>query len=155
MVTVKSATLPAAYAVYDHIDYLKVTPTTSIAHLGGAPHPKGYVQFETVAFSNGPDGKPNTDDDIDLGPVPATYKMEEFVASYGDDDTDFVGSVDAKTGLFTPASDGPDPKRKSMRNNYGDVWISATYNRKLLKGRSYLVVAVPQYVSWDQPEVAQ
>ncbi len=53
--------------------------------------------------------------------------MEEFVASYGDDDTDFVGSVDAKTGLFTPASDGPDPKRKSMRNNYGDVWITATY----------------------------
>jgi quinohemoprotein amine dehydrogenase len=153
IVTVKSATLPAAYAVYDHIDFLKVTPTTSIAHLGGSPHPKGYVQFETVAFSNGPDGKPNTDDDIDLGPVPATYKMEEFVASYGDDDTEFVGAVDEKTGLFTPASDGPDPKRKSMRNNYGDVWITATY--KELKGRSYLVVAVPQYISWDQPEVAQ
>jgi quinohemoprotein amine dehydrogenase len=153
IVTVKSATLPAAYAVYDHIDFLKVTPTTSIAHLGGSPHPKGYVQFETVAFSNGPDGKPNTDDDIDLGPVPATYKMEEFVASYGDDDTEFVGAVDEKTGLFTPASDGPDPKRKSMRNNYGDVWITATY--KELKARSYLVVAVPQYISWDQPEVAQ
>ena len=158
MVAVKSASLPAAYAVYDHIDFLKVTPTTSIAHLGGSPHPKGYVQFETVAFSNGPDGKPNTDDDINLGPVPATYKMEEFVASYGDDDTDFVGSVDAQTGLFTPASDGPDPKRKSMRNNYGDVWITATYKTDgtpPLKGRSYLVVAVPQYISWDQPEVAQ
>ena len=100
---------------------------------GGSPHPKGYVQFETVAFNNGPDGKPNTDDDIDLGPVPATYKMEEFVASYGDDDTDFVGAVDDKTGLFTPASDGPDPKRKSMRNNYGDVWITATYNEALLR----------------------
>jgi quinohemoprotein amine dehydrogenase len=158
-VAVKSATLPTAYAVYDQIDFLKVMPTTSIAHLGGAPHPKGYVQFETVAFSNGPDGKPNTDDDIDLGPVPATYKMEEFVASYGDDDTEFVGSVDEKTGLFTPASDGPDPKRKSMRNNYGDVWITATYQADgaaaALKGRSYLVVAVPQYISWDQPEVAQ
>jgi quinohemoprotein amine dehydrogenase len=84
--------------------------------------------------------------------------MEEFVASYGDDDTEFVGSVDEKTGLFTPASDGPDPKRKSMRNNYGDVWITATYKAEgapPLKGRSYLVVAVPQYVSWDQPEVAQ
>jgi quinohemoprotein amine dehydrogenase len=79
--------------------------------------------------------------------------MEEFVASYGDDDTEFVGSVDAKTGLFTPASDGPDPKRKSMRNNYGDVWVTGTYEG--LKGRSYLVVAVPQYVSWDQPEVGQ
>jgi quinohemoprotein amine dehydrogenase len=153
MVAVKSASLPAAYAVYDHIDFLKVTPTTSIAHLGGDPHPKGYVQFETIAYSNGPDGKPNTADDISLGAVPATYKMEEFVASYGDDDTEFVGAVDTKTGLFTPASDGPDPKRKSMRNNYGDVWITASYES--LKGRSYLVVAVPQYVSWDQPEVAQ
>ena len=153
MVAVKNASLPAAYAVYDHIDFLKVTPTTSIAHLGGNPHPKGYVQFETVAFSNGPDGKPNTDDDIDLGAVPATYKMEEFVASYGDDDTEFVGAVDTKTGLFTPASDGPDPKRKSMRNNYGDVWITASYES--LKARSYLIVAVPQYISWDQPEVAQ
>jgi quinohemoprotein amine dehydrogenase len=153
MVAVKSATLPAAYAVYDHIDFLKVTPTTSIAHLGGAPHPKGYVQFETIAFNNGPDGKPNTGDDINLGPVPATYKLEEFVASYGDDDTDFVGSVDARTGLFTPASDGPDPKRKSMRNNYGDVWVTASY--EAFKARSYLVVAVPQYVSWDQPEVGQ
>jgi quinohemoprotein amine dehydrogenase len=153
MAAVKSATLPAAYAVYDHIDFLKVTPSTSIAHLGGSPHPKGYVQFETIAFSNGPDGKPNTGDDINLGPVPATYKLEEFVASYGDDDTDFVGSVDAKTGLFTPASDGPDPKRKSMRNNYGDVWVTASY--EAFKARSYLVVAVPQYVSWDQPEVGQ
>jgi quinohemoprotein amine dehydrogenase len=153
MVAVKSASLPAAYAVYDHIDFLKVTPTTSIAHLGGDPHPKGYVQFETIAYSNGPDGKPNTPDDIALGAVPATYKMEEFVASYGDDDIDFVGAVDAKTGLFTPASDGPSPKRKSMRNNYGDVWITASYES--LKGRSYLIVAVPQYVSWDQPEVAQ
>jgi quinohemoprotein amine dehydrogenase len=153
MVTVKSASLPSAYAVYNHIDFLRVTPTTSIAHLGGAPHPKGYVQFETVAFSNGPDGKPNTADDIDLGPVPATYKMEEFVASYGDDDTGFVGAIDPKTGFFTPGSDGPDPKRRSMRNNYGDVWITATYDN--MKARSYLVVAVPQYISWDQPEVAQ
>ncbi len=152
-VAVKNASLPAAYAVYDKIDFLKVTPTTSIAHLGGDPHPKGYVQFETIAYSNGPDGKPNTADDVSLGAVPATYKMEEFVASYGDDDTEFVGSVDAKTGLFTPASDGPDPKRKSMRNNYGDVWVTASYES--LKGRSYLIVAVPQYISWDQPEVAQ
>ena len=54
MVAVKSASLPAAYAVYDHIDFLKVTPTTSIAHLGGSPHPKGYVQFETVGLQQRP-----------------------------------------------------------------------------------------------------
>jgi quinohemoprotein amine dehydrogenase len=159
MVAVKGATLPNAYAVYDRIDFLKVTPVTSLAHLGSTSHPRGYAQFETLAFSNGPDGKPDTPDDIELGPVPATYKLEEFVASYGDDDKDFVGSVDAKTGLFTPASDGPDPKRKSMRNNYGDVWVTATYQppgaKSPLVGRSYMIVAVPTYQNWDQPEVGQ
>jgi quinohemoprotein amine dehydrogenase len=159
MVTVKSATLPHAYAVYDHIDFLKVTPVTSLSHLGSTSHPKGYAQFEAIAYSNGPDGKPDTPDDIDLGPVAATYKLEEFVASYGDDDTKFVGSINAKTGLFTPASDGPDPARKSMRNNYGDVWVTATYQPQgvsaPLVGRSYLIVAVPAYQNWDQPEVGQ
>jgi quinohemoprotein amine dehydrogenase len=158
-ISVKGAAVPNAYAVYDKMDFLKVTPVTSLAHLGSSSHPKGYAQFETVAYSNGPDGKPNTADDIELGPVPATYKLEEFVASYGDDDTHFVGSVDSKTGLFVPASDGPDPKRKSMRNNYGDVWVTGTYlppgSTVPLVGRSYLIVAVPTYQNWDQPEVGQ
>jgi len=158
-VSVKQAVLPQAFAVYDHIDFLKVTPVTSISHLGSATHPKGYAQFEAIAFSNGPDGKPDTPDDINLGPVPAAYKLEEFVASYGDDDASFVGAIDPKTGFFSPASDGPDPKRKSMRNNYGDVWVTATYQphgaAAPLVGRSYLIVAVPTYQNWDQPEVGQ
>jgi quinohemoprotein amine dehydrogenase len=159
LVAIKSIAKPDAYAIYDHMDYLKVTPVTPIAHLGSEPHAKGYMQFEAIAFSNGPDGKPNTADDIDLGIVPATWKMEEFVASYGDDDIEFVGALDPKTGLFVPASDGPNPKRKSMRNNYGDVWAVASYkpegSPKPLVGRSYFIVSVPQYMQWDQPEVAQ
>ncbi|WP_263383076.1 quinohemoprotein amine dehydrogenase subunit alpha [Granulicella arctica] len=159
VVSVANDTLPNAYAVYDHMDFLKVSPTTGIAHLGSDPHAKGYMQFEATAFSNGPDGKPNTPDDIDLGFVPASWKMEEFVASYGDDDIQFVGALDAKTGFFTPASDGPNPKRKSMRNNYGDVWTVATFMPPgatvPLVGRSYFIIAVPQYMQWDQPEVGQ
>jgi len=158
-VTVVNQTVPDAYAVYDHMDYLKVTPTTAIAHLGSEPHAKGYMQFQALAFANGPDGKPNTPDDINLGEVPATWKIAEFVASYGDDDVQYVGKMDAKTGLFVPASDGPNPARRSMRNNYGDVWSVATYSppgaSKPLEGRGYFIVAVPQYVQWDQPEVAQ
>ncbi len=159
LVAIKSIAKPDAYAIYDHMDYLKVTPVTPIAHLGSEPHAKGYMQFEAIAYSNGPDGKPDTADDIDLGTVPASWKMEEFVASYGDDDIEFVGALDPKTGLFIPASDGPNPKRKSMRNNYGDVWAVASYkpegSPKPLVGRSYFIVAVPQYMQWDQPEVAQ
>ncbi len=54
-------------------------------------------------------------------------RSEEFVASFGDDDVQYVGTIDAKTGFFTPASDGPNPKRKSQRNNYGDVWAVAQF----------------------------
>jgi len=158
-VVVKSGVAPGAFAVYDHIDYLKVSPQTPIAHLGSEPHAKGYCQFDAIAYANGPDGKQGTEDDIELGLVKATWKLEEFVATVGDDDVDFVGSLDASSGLFTPALDGPNPKRKFSRNNYGDVWVVATFkpagSDQTLTARSYLVVAIPQYLRWDQPEVAQ
>ncbi len=157
-ISVKGITLPGAVAVYDHIDFLKVTPGTSIARLGSETHNKGYAQFEAEAYNFGPDGKAMTPDDIPLGVVPATWKMEEFVASYGDDDVDYVGTLNSKTGLFSPSSDGPNPKRRSMRNNYGDVWVVASYipegASKPVTGRSYMIVTVPQYLQYDQPEVA-
>ncbi len=158
-VAIKAAVAPGAFAVYDHIDYLKVSPQTPLSHLGSEPHAKGYCQLEAIAYANGPDGKPNTADDIELGPVNAKWKLEEFVATMGDDDVDYVGSLDANSGLFTPALDGPNPKRKFGRNNYGDVWAVATFKSagsdQPLTARSYLVVAIPQYMRWDQPEVAQ
>ena len=46
-----------------------------------------------------------------------------------------------------------------MRNNYGDVWVVATSKTekdrlgKPIVGKSYLVVTVPTYMKWDQPEV--
>ncbi len=158
-VSLRHSLAPAAFAVYDHIDYLKVSPQTALAHLGGDEHAKGYWQFEAVGYANGPDGKPDTADDIELGPVPVQWKLEEFIASYGDDDTEFVGKLDADTGFFTPAKDGPNPKRRSSRNNYGDVWVVATLkpggSDTPLVAKSYLIVAVPQYIHWEQPEVTE
>jgi quinohemoprotein amine dehydrogenase len=158
-VAVRNVVAPAAFAVYDHIDYLKVSPQTPLSHLGSEPHAKGYSQFDAIAYANGPDGKEGTPDDIELGPVSAKWSLEEFVATIGDDDVDFVGNLDPSSGLFTPALDGPNPKRKFSRNNYGDVWVVATFkpagSDHSVTGRSYLIVAVPQYMRWDQPEVAQ
>jgi len=139
-----------------------VTPEAALARLGGGPHPKGYQQFEAIAFNRGPDGKNQTGDDVDLGPVEADWSMEEFYAVYGDDDKEFVGSLSA-TGLFTPAMEGPNPRRKYSRNNYGDVWVVATVKDKThtgkdgkpLNAKAHLVVTIPLYVRWDQPEVAQ
>jgi quinohemoprotein amine dehydrogenase len=154
------AVLPSAIAVYDRIDYIKVTPDSALAHLGSERHPKGYQQFEAVAYQRGADGKPHTADDVELGPIDVNWSVEEFYSVYGDDDKEFVGSL-SSTGLFTPSSDGPNPQRKFSRNNYGDVWVVATAKNekdkegRSLTGKSYLVVTVPTYIKWDQPEVGQ
>lgn len=140
------------FAVYDKIDYIKVSDESALARLGGASHPKGYVQFEAIAYNRGLDGLPNTADDINLGPIAVKWSMEEFVSHYGDNDREFVGSIDNQ-GLFTPAAEGPNPQRKFTTNNTGDVWVVATYQD--LTARSYLVVTVPIYAKWDEPEVAQ
>jgi quinohemoprotein amine dehydrogenase len=152
--------IESAIAVYDRIDYIKVLPEASLAHLGSDVHPKGFEQFEAVAYQRGADGKLHTADDVELGPVDVSWSVEEYLSVYGDDDKDFVGTL-SSTGLFTPALDGPNPKRKFSRNNYGDVWVVATAKNekdkdgKALSGRSYLVVTVPTYIRWDQPEVAK
>lgn len=159
-VGVKGAVLVKALPVYDKVDYLKVTPETALAHLGGIKFDKGYEQFEVVGYANGPDGKPRTDDDVAVGPVPVTWSVEEFHTVTYDDDKSFVGSL-SPTALFTPSVEGPNPKRRFSRNNYGEVWVVATAKDakdkfgKPLIGKAYLVVTVPTYRRWDQAEVTR
>jgi len=162
-IVLDNAALEGALAIYDKVDYIMVTPEAALARLGGGEkdvHPRGYQQMEVVGFQRGADGKLHTADDIELGPIAANWSMEEFYASFGDDDKEFVGSL-SNAGLFTPSVDGPNPQRKFSRNNYGDVWVVATAkdekdkDGKPLVGKAYLVVAVPTYINWDQPEVGQ
>jgi quinohemoprotein amine dehydrogenase len=156
----RRAVLQNAIAVYDRIDYIKVTPDSALARLGSETHPKGFQQFDAVAYQRGADGKMHTADDVEIGPIDVNWSVEEFYAVYGDDDKEFVGSL-SPNGFFTPASDGPNPQRKFSRNNYGDIWIVATAKNEKdkdgrpLVGKSYLVVTVPSYIRWDQPEVGQ
>jgi quinohemoprotein amine dehydrogenase len=158
-----NAVLEGALAVYDKVDYIKVLPEASLARLGGdehSVHPRGYQQLEAVAYQRGEDGKLHTGDDIELGPVEVTWSVEEFYSVFGDDDKEFVGTLNGN-GLFTPNLDGPNPQRKFSRNSYGDVWVVATAKNekdkegKPLTARSYLVVTVPTYIRWDQPEVSK
>src|ERR1700733_7730853 len=121
----RRSVLQSAIAVYDRIDYVKVTPDSALSHLGSDVHPKGFQQFEAIAYQRGADGKPHTADDVELGPIDVKWSVEEFFSSYGDDDKDFVGTL-SPAGFFTPALDGPNPKRKFSRNNYGDIWVVAT-----------------------------
>jgi quinohemoprotein amine dehydrogenase len=151
-----------AYAVYDKVSYIEVAPEANVSRLGGVKYPKEYAQFEAVAWAAGPDGKLQTEDDVYLGAVPARWGVEEFLSTPDDDDTKFVGSLDDK-GFFTPGVEGMNPARKKQANNhpsnnFGDIWVVASYKTPdgvELKAKSYLVVTIPNYTLYDQPEVAQ
>lgn len=156
-VSVAGAVLPSAVIVFDKIDAIKVTPQAGMARVGGINFPKQFQQFEAVGYHNGADGKPDTKDDLNLGEIPVTWSIEEYTATFDDVDKEYVGSIDDH-GLFTPAGDGPNPKRKGNANNTGDVWVIATYKTpdgRTLRARAMLLVTVPLYVRYDQPEVAQ
>ena len=156
-VFVAGAARPRALAVFDRVDTIKVKPDWAMARVGGIAFPKALAQFEAWGYSNGPDGKPDTGDDIDLGLVDAQWSMEEFTATYDDDDIKFVGEIDAKTGRFTPNIDGPNPARAGSRNNVGDVWVVARHAMDAAgdkpavthRARAHLLVTVPLYMRFD------
>ena len=141
-VTVHGAVLPDALAIYDRVDYVKVTPDSAVASYSDEAHPIGYMQFEAVGYQRGLDGKLNTEDDLELGPLPVTWSLEVFHAPAGQG-AEHVGTL-TTGGLFTPAAANP--------NANFDVWISATAkdeknaSGKPLIGKSYLVVTPPTYV---------
>jgi quinohemoprotein amine dehydrogenase len=152
---VGNASLGGALAVFDRVDRIAVAPAWGMARVGGANFPRQYQQFEAVAFHDGPDGEPETEDDVPLGVVDATWHLEEYAATYGDDDVGFVGDID-DTGLFTPALDGPNPERQGRRNNVGDVWAVATFRThdgRDLGARAHLLVTVPLYVRFDPSDM--
>ena len=150
---VKSSTL----VIYDRIDGIKVVPLAGMARVGGAVFPKQLQQFEALGVHNGPDGKSGTADDLNLGMVDVRWSLEEYTATFGDDDIMFVGGLNDK-GLFTPNIDGPNPKRSGNRNNVGDVWVVAEFSAssetggKPLRARAHLLVTVPVYMNWFSSE---
>jgi quinohemoprotein amine dehydrogenase len=150
----------AALMVYSSIDGIKVLPRAGMARVGGGAMPARPEQFEARGVSNGLDGKPNTPDDLDLGPVDARWTLEEYTATFKDDDLQFVGEL-SQGGLFTPNIDGPNPKRSGNRNNIGDVWVVATHTlqgspaAKPLRARAFLLVTVPLYMDWRSREVGR
>ena len=138
----RQSALSGVLAIYDHMDYVKVTPESSMAAFGEQTRNRGYQQFEAIAYQNGSDGKRHTDDDIELGPIEVTWSIKMFYESEGTR-TDPVGSV-SPTGLFTPAGDSP-------KTNF-DVWVVAETRTERdkegqpLVGKGYLVVTVPVYI---------
>ena len=160
-ISLGGSTRPAALVVYSTMDGIKVVPQAGMARLGGVTMPARTEQFEARGFSSGPDGKPGTPDDLDLGPVDAQWSLEEYTATFKDDDVKYVGEL-GPGGLFTPNVEGPNPNRPGNRNNVGDVWVVASYPpaganvaAKPLRARAHLLVTVPIYLDWNSREVGR
>ncbi|MFE4200332.1 quinohemoprotein amine dehydrogenase subunit alpha [Aneurinibacillus aneurinilyticus] len=134
--------------VYDRIDYIKVTPPYAVARVGGAElmH-KVSTQFVAYAYSSGKDGKQGTDDDIELMPVTAEWALAPYPEGEKDEDLHYIGSIDSKTGLFTPAAEGVNKERPFTQENVGSVSVIAKYRYggNTLTGKTHLVVTVPDY----------
>lgn len=149
--------LPSALTVYDRIDRITVEPMRGLARVGGIVVPKQLQQFEAIAWHAGSDGKSRTDDDLVLGVVEPTWSLEEYSATFNDEDLNYVGSID-QSGLFTPAVDGPNPDRLGNRNNIGDVWVVASVTQTgemPIRGRAHLLVTVPNHLRWDSWETGR
>lgn len=147
---VAGAASRSAVVVYDKVSRIKVTPGAGMARVGGVAFPKQFQQFDASAWHDGPDKKPDTKDDFEIGPVDATWSLDEYGVTYNDDDIKFVGTI-SQNGLFTPAVDGPNPQRSGNRNNIGDVWVVATWQptepgARPMRARAQLIVTVPLYV---------
>lgn len=153
-VGVGDTTVESAFAVYKQIDAVRVEPAFAIARVGGnGATPAVPAQFEAVGFLNGPDGKPDTADDIRIGVFPATWTN----ANFNEDaermqDAKFAGQIDGQTGLFTPRDAGPNPARKFGTNNAGDLAVIAKVRDgdHELEGKGRLVVTVQR---WNDPPI--
>ncbi|MDD5247437.1 MAG: quinohemoprotein amine dehydrogenase subunit alpha [Rhodocyclaceae bacterium] len=134
----------AQVALYRQIDAIRVEPEFAHARLGGGTTAPVSAQFEAIAFCNGADGK-----EIRLGPVHATWGVDNFDArAKADDDVKFAGAMEPH-GQFLPAFAGPNPARNNL-NNVGDLAVQATVadGDRTVAGSGRLVVSVQR---WNTP----
>jgi len=140
-VALRGAVLRGAFAVYDRVDYVKVTPESSMAAFADEMYARGYQQFEAIGYQRSPDGKAHTADDLELGPMDASWSMQIFYAVDASGN-DKIGNVNS-AGLLTPA-------HRSPGGNF-DIWVVAialhetNQNGKPLVGKGYVVVTIPAY----------
>jgi quinohemoprotein amine dehydrogenase len=136
-------------AVYRQIDSLRVEPELGVARVGGGTNPPLTAQFEAIAYLNGVDGKPGTADDLRLGQVPATWRVDNFdEKAKAADDVRFAGVMEPN-GQFLPSFAGPNPARKGL-NNVGDLRVIASVadGEQQLSSNGRLVVTVQR---WNTP----
>ncbi len=151
VVTLHAGDATGRFVFFSGADRISVEPAFTIARVGGgsevgpAPVP---AAFQAVGWQNGPDGLPETEDDIRIGAVPATWSVTGFnEIANAMDDTAFAGTM-GEDGIFTPAVAGPNPERPFSTNNAGDLTVTGTAQG--LTGTAHLIVTVQR---WNDPPI--
>jgi hypothetical protein len=148
----RSFDAPAGSLGGGKVERISVEPAYQVARVGdgGGPIPKEYAVFDAVAWSNGPDGKPETADDVRIGAVPATWRTEPWNEQAREErDLEFAGKFeDPNAGVFTPGDAGPNPARKYGTNNAGNLKVIATVKDgdRELTGEAQLIVTVQRWI---------
>ena len=143
---------PASALGAGRVDRISVDPPYQVARVGdgGGPIPKEFGVFDAVAWSNGPDGKPETADDVRIGAVPATWRSEPWNELAREErDVEFAGNFeDPSVGVFTPGDAGPNPARKYGTNNAGNLKVIATVKdgERELTAEAQLIVTVQRWI---------
>lgn len=153
-VSVGGTDADALLTVYQSIDFLTVAPSYNIARVGGAggPIPPVPAQFEAVAWLQGPDGQAGTNDDVEIGAMPASWAVQNFDEVAEEmDDAAYAGEMQAD-GLFMPADAGLNPERPFDTNNAGNLKVVATVEDggQTVTGEGQLLVTVQR---WNDPPI--
>lgn len=149
-VAVGDASLDAAVGVYSALDRVSVEPAVTYSRIGdnGGPIPSHPAAFDAIGWLNGPDGQPETEDDIRIGALAAEWKVDNFdEAAAAAEDAKFAGEI-GPTGIFQPAGAGPNPERVMTTNNAGNLSVIATVKDgdRVLEGRGHLYATVQRFV---------
>lgn len=132
-------------AVYKDIAEVKVVPAFSIARVGenGGSTPKVQGRFEAEAW-----GKDAAGQSYRIGYLPATWSVAPFdERAEEDQDVKFAGQMQ-KDGVFVPGAAGPNPERRMMTNNAGNLKVIAQLEEGGQKGEGHLIVTVQR---WNNP----
>ncbi|PAQ13975.1 quinohemoprotein amine dehydrogenase subunit alpha [Bacillaceae bacterium SAOS 7] len=136
--------------VYDQADYIKVEPSYGVSRMGGAgPMDKVSIQYVAYAYSNGKDGKKDSKDDLNLGPVDAEWSLLTYPEENAPrDDRPYIGEL-AENGLYTPEAEGLNENREFVQENVGSATVQAkvTIDGKSLTAKTHHISTVPDYVN--------
>lgn len=131
--------------LYENVEKIEVFPAYVVARVGGGHSTKQLAAFEAHGFAQGANGP------IDLGMVPGvSWKVDNFDEQAAEDkDATYAGTMDAASGVFTPAEAGRNFSRKWGTNNAGRLSVVGSYpnDGTALTSKAELIVTVQKWVN--------